>query len=120
MVDVLAAPTADIGGAVGDMWRSVLLFLPKAVAFIAIVVSNLTLIFVSRSRSESLATIFFKTNRIYWSIAALALVALAVIICVPSVATVFAFAAPPPAAVLSAVAAALSSVLICGWMLRSR
>jgi hypothetical protein len=38
MVDVLAAPTADIGGAVGDMWRSVLLFLPKAVAFIAILV----------------------------------------------------------------------------------
>lgn len=36
MVEVLASPTVDIGGAVTDMWRSVLLFLPKAIAFLAI------------------------------------------------------------------------------------
>lgn len=37
MVDILAAPV-DVGGALTDMWRSVLLFLPKAIAFVVILV----------------------------------------------------------------------------------
>ena len=36
--DTLAAPQADIGDALTDMWRSVLLFVPKALAFIAILI----------------------------------------------------------------------------------
>ena len=38
MSDPLAAPQADIGAALTDMWRSVLLFVPKALAFIAILI----------------------------------------------------------------------------------
>jgi hypothetical protein len=38
MSDPLAVPQADIGAALTDMWRSVLLFVPKALAFIAILI----------------------------------------------------------------------------------
>ncbi|GAA4564142.1 hypothetical protein GCM10023176_09580 [Micromonospora coerulea] len=38
MLKTLAAGQADIGDAVADTWRSVLLFIPRAVAFIAILV----------------------------------------------------------------------------------
>ncbi|MDM4718372.1 hypothetical protein QTQ03_01750 [Micromonospora sp. WMMA1363] len=38
MPEILAARQVDIGTAVADMWRSVLLFIPRAVAFIAILV----------------------------------------------------------------------------------
>jgi hypothetical protein len=38
MSEPLALPQTDIGAALTDMWRSVLLFVPKALAFIAILV----------------------------------------------------------------------------------
>src|SRR3712207_4656845 len=38
MAETLAVQQADIGGAATDMWRSVLLFVPKAVAFAAILI----------------------------------------------------------------------------------
>ncbi|WP_433532464.1 mechanosensitive ion channel family protein [Micromonospora sp. CA-263727] len=38
MPETLAATQVDIGTAVADMWRSVLLFIPRAIAFIAILV----------------------------------------------------------------------------------
>ncbi|QGN49482.1 mechanosensitive ion channel family protein [Micromonospora sp. WMMD558] len=38
MPETLAARQVDIGNAVADMWRSVLLFIPRAIAFIAILV----------------------------------------------------------------------------------
>ncbi|MEH0826458.1 MULTISPECIES: mechanosensitive ion channel family protein [unclassified Micromonospora] len=38
MPETLAVRQADIGDALGDMWRSVLLFIPRAIAFIAILV----------------------------------------------------------------------------------
>ncbi|MEH1056546.1 hypothetical protein V6U89_15190 [Micromonospora sp. CPCC 206171] len=38
MPETLAVRQADIGDAVADMWRSVLLFIPRAIAFIAILV----------------------------------------------------------------------------------
>ncbi|PZF93855.1 mechanosensitive ion channel family protein [Micromonospora deserti] len=38
MPETLAVGQVDIGGAVADMWRSVLLFIPRAIAFIAILV----------------------------------------------------------------------------------
>ncbi|MBO4209986.1 mechanosensitive ion channel family protein [Micromonospora echinofusca] len=38
MTKTLAAGQVDIGNAVSDMWRSVLLFVPRAIAFIAILV----------------------------------------------------------------------------------
>ena len=38
MPETLAVRQVDIGNAMADMWRSVLLFIPRAIAFIAILV----------------------------------------------------------------------------------
>lgn len=92
----------------------------RALTFVTIVVSNLALIFVSRSRSESLATIFVKPNRIYWWIAATASAALAITIGVPGAAAAFQFASPSWTATLAAATAAVSLVLGGGWILRNR
>lgn len=92
----------------------------RALAFIAIVVANLALIFVSRSRSESLTTIFVKPNRIFWSIVGIASTALFVSIGVPGVAAAFQFEPPPLSALVATIAAAASLVVACGWMLRNR
>jgi Ca2+-transporting ATPase len=92
----------------------------RALAFVSIVVANLALIFVSRSRSESLTTVFVKPNRIFWSIVALAIAALLVAIALPGPADAFRFQPPPVGALLTTIAAAASLVLACGWMLRPR
>ncbi|HEX4974160.1 MAG TPA: cation-translocating P-type ATPase [Steroidobacteraceae bacterium] len=92
----------------------------RALAFLAIVVCNLSLIFVSRSRSETLAAIFSKPNRIYWWIVALAGITLLVAIGVPAVADVFQFSRPPWNAVVAVTAGALSCVLTLGLLLRNR
>jgi len=92
----------------------------RALAFVAIIACNLTLIFVSRSRSESLARIFVKPNRIFWWIVASACIAVAVAVAVPVAAEVFSFAQPPWSAVLAVIVAAMASVLASGWMLRNR
>jgi Ca2+-transporting ATPase len=92
----------------------------RALGFITIVIANLTLIFVSRSRSESLTKIFVKPNRIYWIIVGVATASLCVAIGVPGVAAAFRFAVPSIAAVLIAAIATVSVVLSCGWLLRNR
>lgn len=92
----------------------------RALAFLAVVVCNLALIFVSRSRSESLARIFVKPNRVYWWIVAGAGSAVAVAIGVPPAAEVFGFAQPSWSAVAAVTAAAVAVVLASGWMLRHR
>ncbi len=92
----------------------------RALAFLTLVVCNLALIFVSRSRSESLARIFVKPNRIYWWIVAGASSAMAVVIGVPPAADVFGFAQPSWTAVAAVSAAASATVLASGWMLRDR
>ncbi|HKQ12672.1 MAG TPA: cation-translocating P-type ATPase [Steroidobacteraceae bacterium] len=90
----------------------------RALAFVAIVAANLALIFVSRSRSEALTTIFVKPNRIYWSIVGLASVALIIAIGVPGTAAAFRFDPPPVSAILMTIAAAVSLVVTFGWLLR--
>lgn len=92
----------------------------RALAFLAIVAANLALIFVSRSRSESLAKIFVKPNRVYWWIVGAAGMAMAITIGVPSAAEVFQFAQPAWAAVFAVITMAVASVLASGWMLRDR
>jgi Ca2+-transporting ATPase len=92
----------------------------RALAFVAIVICNLTLIFVSRSRSESLARIFVKPNRIFWWIVTSACIAVAVAVGVPAAAEVFRFAQPPWSAVAAVSVVAVASVLASGWLLRNR
>jgi Ca2+-transporting ATPase len=92
----------------------------RALAFLAIVVCNLSLIFVSRSRSETLAAIFNKPNRVYWWIVALAGTTLALAIGAPAVADVFQFSRPAWSAVVAVTAGAVSSVLALGLLLRNR
>jgi Ca2+-transporting ATPase len=90
----------------------------RALAFIAIVVANLALIFVSRSRSESLTAVFAKTNRVFWWIASLAVAALLVSIGVPAVADVFRFGVPPWTATVGVASAVIVLVLTAGSVLR--
>jgi P-type Ca2+ transporter type 2C len=92
----------------------------RALAFMSIVIANLALIFVSRSRSESLMTLFVKPNRIYWWISGAALAALSVTIYVPAVAEIFRFAQPPLPAVLGVAALAICTPLVAGLLLRRR
>jgi Ca2+-transporting ATPase len=92
----------------------------RTLAFVTLVAGNLALIFVSRSRSESLATIFVKPNRIYWWIVATASLILALAVGLPGLAEVFSFAQPPWTAAIVAVALAVGSVLALGWLLRKR
>lgn len=92
----------------------------RALAFVTIVVANLALIFVSRSRSESLTTIIVKPNRIYWLIVGVASAALLAAIGIPGAAAAFQFASPSFTAVLAAVIGTVAVVLTCGWVLRNR
>jgi len=90
----------------------------RALAFLAITVANLMLIFVSRSRSEKLTAIFARPNRIFWWIAALTSLALVVTICIPTVAAVFKFVRPSLAATSAVVALAAGAVLASGLLTR--
>jgi Ca2+-transporting ATPase len=92
----------------------------RTLAFLTLIAANLALIFVSRSRSESLARILTKPNRVYWWIVALASSALALAIGVPGLAEVFRFSAPPFPAMAGVAMLAVSAVLGCGWLLRNR
>lgn len=92
----------------------------RALAFLTLVAANLALIFVSRSRSETLANIFVKPNRIYWWIVGIASLVLALAIGHPSFAEVFRFAQPPWAATIAVIMLTVGSVLAFGWILRKR
>jgi Ca2+-transporting ATPase len=92
----------------------------RALAFISIIAANLTLIFVSRSRSERLSRLLVKPNPIYWWIVLGTSAALAATVCVPAVAEVFRFAPPALGAATAVVAMAVSLVLAGGLLLRMR
>ncbi len=90
----------------------------RTLAFIGLVVANLSLIFVSRSRSETLATIYARPNKIYWWIVCLALMALIITAYVKPVADIFDFSLPSLAVVVSVTIIAVSVVLLSGRLLR--
>jgi P-type Ca2+ transporter type 2C len=92
----------------------------RTLAFLTLVAANLALIFVSRSRSESLTRILVKPNRVYWWIVALAAGILALAIGIPDFAEVFRFTAPPWPAIAAVAILAVGSVLAFGWLLRNR
>jgi len=90
----------------------------RTLAFLTLVAANLALIFVSRSRSESLLRIFIKPNRVYWWIAGIASLILALAIGVADLAEVFKFAQPSWPAAIAVVTMAVGAVLGFGWILR--
>lgn len=92
----------------------------RTLAFVGVVIANLGLIFVSRSRSESFAAIYARPNALFWWIAGLALGALAVVIYVPAIAALFKFAPPPWTAMAITALAAACVVFLAGSRLRHR
>ncbi len=92
----------------------------RALAFISIVIANLALIFVSRSRSDSFGALLAKPNRIFWWIAGVACLALALAIYAPPIAALFQFTAPMPEAVGLVAGCAVVLVLFAGGLLRRR
>jgi Ca2+-transporting ATPase len=89
----------------------------RALVFISIVLANLALIFVSRSRSGNIRTIAHRHNNIYWAMAILATGALAAAIYVPAIANVFKFSPPALTAVAAAAVTTVLTVLLAGrWL----
>src|SRR5690606_5438068 len=83
----------------------------RSLTFMAMVIANLLLIFVARSRRGHLLDTLARPNAVFWSIILAALMALAVVLYVPAAAALFAFSAPPMEAALL-VAAGASIVLL--------
>jgi Ca2+-transporting ATPase len=85
----------------------------RALGFIALVVSNLALIVVTRLQGAPLATVLGRRNMAFWIVNVGAMGALACVIAVPAVAHAFRFAEPRPLAILAAL---LTAVMAATWI----
>ena len=92
----------------------------RALVFMSLVISNLALIFVSRSGTASLATIYARPNAVFWTIIAVAVGALLAVTQIPTVADLFRFTSPPWTATAGVAAAAMGIVLLAGSVLHRR
>lgn len=90
----------------------------RALVFMSLVISNLALIFVSRSGTASLATIYARPNAVFWTIIAAAMGALLAVIHIPAIADLFRFASPPWLVAVSVAITATSFVLLAGTVLQ--
>ena len=90
----------------------------RALAFIALVSGNLALIFVSRSHSQTFASVIARPNRVFWWIVALAAMALVVVISMPSFASLFRFTAPSVVLTLATALTTILCVLTAGLVQR--
>jgi Ca2+-transporting ATPase len=90
----------------------------RALVFVSLVLANVALIFVSRSRSASVRAIARRHNNIFWIMAALASVALACVIYIPGIAAVFRFTPPQWEMILAVALATVALVLVTGRWLR--
>jgi Ca2+-transporting ATPase len=86
----------------------------RALAFTVLVVNNLALILVSRSRSDSLASVLMRPNRAFWVISVLAIAALAIASELAAVADAFRFEPPPVVASIAAGLIGMAAVAITG------
>jgi Ca2+-transporting ATPase len=82
----------------------------RTIAFAAIVLSNLALLFATRSRTRTVLATLFKPNAALWGITLGALAALAAAIYVPAAAGIFRFAPLGAAELGVAAGAALAGV----------
>jgi len=83
----------------------------RALGFAALVGGNLGLIVANRSLRETLPRVLRRENPAMWWVAAAALAALAVVMFVPAMASLFRFESPPLALAAAALGAGLASVL---------
>ncbi|MFC4313129.1 cation-translocating P-type ATPase [Steroidobacter flavus] len=90
----------------------------RALVFVSLVFANVALIFVSRSRSGSVRAIARRHNNIFWIMAALACVALALVIYIPAIAAVFRFTPPQWQMIMAVALATVVLVLVTGRWLR--
>jgi Ca2+-transporting ATPase len=90
----------------------------RALVFMGLVISNLALIFVSRSGTASLATIYARPNAVFWTIIAVTVGALLAVIQIAPVADLFRFTSPPWIAAAVVAAAATGFVLLAGSILQ--
>ncbi len=86
----------------------------RALAFIVLVINNLALILVSRSQTDSPASLLLRPNRAFSLISALAIAALVFVCSIPSVAAAFRFEAPTVPAAIAAAVTGLAIVAISG------
>ncbi len=90
----------------------------RALVFVSLVCANVALIFVSRSRTASVRAIARRHNNVFWIMAALAALALALVIYIPSVASIFRFTPPAWEMVTAVAVATIALVLVTGRWLR--
>lgn len=90
----------------------------RALTFATLVCTNLALIFVSRSRSQTFIAVATRHNRVFWWIVLITLAVLAVTLLSPPVAALFQFVAPPAPVVFPTLSTAILSILIAGRALR--
>jgi Ca2+-transporting ATPase len=90
----------------------------RALVFMSLVISNLALIFVSRSGTASLATIYARPNAVFWAIIAVAVGALLAVTQIPAVADLFRFGSPPWLAAAGVAITAIGFVLVAGSALQ--
>jgi Ca2+-transporting ATPase len=92
----------------------------RALVFVSLVFANLALIFVSRSRDGSIRRVARRHNKIYWTVAALASLALAAAIYLPGVAAVFTFSPPAWEVLVAVIVGTVAAVLLTGRWLKYR
>lgn len=89
----------------------------RALVFVCLVVANLTLIFVSRSRDGNIARVMHRHNSIFWGVTLLASIALGVAVYVPGIADVFKFSPPGWLEVIIVAMGTVQLVLLTGrWL----
>lgn len=86
----------------------------RALGFIALVVVNLSMILVSRSRTGSLAATLMRPNRAFWWIGGLAVGALILVTGLPAVAEAFRFETPGVVPAFAAAFAGVAAVAAAG------
>jgi Ca2+-transporting ATPase len=85
----------------------------RAIAFVALVVGNLALLFAMRSRTRTVLETLRERNVALWTISAGALAALAAVLYVPPAAALFRFAPPGAGELGIGVLAGLAGVFCC-------
>jgi Ca2+-transporting ATPase len=92
----------------------------RALGFIALVIGNLMLVLVNRSRGDALGTVLSRPNAAFWWISSLAIVALAIVVSVPAAAEAFRLQPPSPLGVAAAVLVGVMTVAGLAYFRRPR